>query len=424
MPASELPSPTPPLGRKRLTFGMATYDDFDGVYFTVQAMRLSQPEVLDDVEILVVDNHPEGQAALALKSLERDIPNYRYVPFRSFRSPFVKDVVFREAGGDFVLCVDSHVLLAPGCLSRLFAYLDAHPGSGDLLQGPMFYDDLRSVVTHFEPVWRGAMFGTWATDARGVDPGAEPFEIPMQGLGLFGCYRSAWPGFNPRFRGFGGEEGYLHEKVRRAGGRTLCLPFLRWLHRFGRPLGVPYELTYTDRIRNYLIGWRELGLDPSEMFAHFRELLSEQEREGVLLEAQSDLDHPLAAFDAVYVVHWPDRPEARARMDGEIARLGIGRLVRHVEGTAAFPHREALVEAQKLGLRRVLVLEDDAALDPGAMHELVEAAFSGRPRDGVRVERGVRAGVVVAYHESAYARLLREGTAAGTEEGRTPCQSE
>ena len=56
---------------------------------------------------------------------------------------------------------------------------------------------------------------------------APAFEIPMQGLGLFACRRAAWVGFNTRFRGFGAEEGYIHEKTRQHGGRTLCLPFLR-----------------------------------------------------------------------------------------------------------------------------------------------------------------------------------------------------
>ena len=36
-----------------LTIGMATYDDFDGVYFTLQALRLYQD--LLDTELLVVD---------------------------------------------------------------------------------------------------------------------------------------------------------------------------------------------------------------------------------------------------------------------------------------------------------------------------------------------------------------------------------
>jgi hypothetical protein len=93
------------------------------------------------------------------------------------------------------------------------------------------------------------MWGIWATDRRGKDPEGDPFEIPMQGMGVFSCRKGAWPGFNPMFRGFGGEEGYIHEKFRQAGGRCLCLPWLRWTHRFGRPAGIGHSLTVEEKLR-------------------------------------------------------------------------------------------------------------------------------------------------------------------------------
>ena len=113
------------------------------------------------------------------------------------------------------------------------------------------------------------MWGEWATDDRGLNPDAAPFDIPMQGLELFACRKDAWPGFNPRFRGFGGEEGYLHYKFQKAGKRTLCLPFLRWVHRFGRPTGIPYPNLVEGRLRNYLLGCTELGFDPAPIENHF-----------------------------------------------------------------------------------------------------------------------------------------------------------
>jgi hypothetical protein len=123
------------------------------------------------------------------------------------------------------------------------------------------------------PEWRDGFFGTWQHDDRAGDPDGEPFEIPMHGLGLFACRRKAWPGFNPAFRGFGGEEGYIHEKFRRAGGRTLCLPFLRWLHRFNRPMGCPYANVWDERVHNYLVGFREVGLSTDGVVEHFRAFL-------------------------------------------------------------------------------------------------------------------------------------------------------
>jgi hypothetical protein len=133
------------------------------------------------------------------------------------------------------------------------------------------------------------MYGTWCDDPRAADPTSPPFEIPMHGLGLFAMRTAAWSGFNASFRGFGGEEGYIHEKVRRRGGRTLCLPFLRWLHRFGRPLGPPYVNRWEDRIRNYVIGFKELGLDSTEMETHFGELLGVETSARIFREIRSSL---------------------------------------------------------------------------------------------------------------------------------------
>ena len=68
--------------------------------------------------------------------------------------------MFEEASSPFVLCVDSHVIIVPGALSKLIDYFEAHPDSRDLLQGPMLYDDLRKIATHMEPQWRGGVYGT------------------------------------------------------------------------------------------------------------------------------------------------------------------------------------------------------------------------------------------------------------------------
>jgi glycosyltransferase involved in cell wall biosynthesis len=254
-----------------LTIGMATYNDYNGVYFTLQALRLYQD--LRDTELLVVDNYgcPDTK-----QLVEGWVHGARYVLATEVRgTAAAKDRVFREARGEAVLCCDSHVMFTPGAIRRLKEYYSEHPECPDLLQGPLVYDDLQTISTHFEPVWRGEMWGIWQTDPRGQDPEGEPFEIPMQGMGAFSCRKGAWPGFNPMFRGFGWEEGYIHEKIRRSGGQCLCLPWLRWTHRFGRPAGLGYSLTVEEKLRNYLIGHAELGWDLAPVLAHFSEILPE-----------------------------------------------------------------------------------------------------------------------------------------------------
>ena len=263
----------------RMTVGMATYDDFNGVYFTVQALRLYQD--MQDVELLVVDNF----GCENTKQFVEGWSGGRYVLRTDIQGTAApRDLVFREAAGDIVLCCDSHVLFTKDVIARLKRFYDEHPDCDDLLQGPLLYDDATLISTHLDPVWREEFYGTWATDPRGVDPEGEPFEIPMQGLGAFACRRSAWLGFNPEFRGFGGEEGYIHEKFRQAGRRTLCLPWLRWMHRFGRPSGVPYRLTLDDKLRNYLIGHTELGLDLAPVLNHFSPRLTQERVVAIAVE--------------------------------------------------------------------------------------------------------------------------------------------
>jgi hypothetical protein len=279
---------------RKLTIGMATYDDYDGVYFTIQSIRMYHKEVLNDIEFVIIDNNPSGNHAKPIRELTDWIKEpVQYFPFTKFKSTTVKNKVFEIADTPYVMCIDSHVLLEPGCLKKLIDFYDAGLDNGNLLQGPLIYDDLSNISTHFDLKWSGHMWGTWATDDKGKDIDSPPFEIPAQGMGLFSCRKNSWLGFNKEFRGFGGEEGYIHEKYRKNGKQTLCLPFLKWLHRFGRPSGVPYVNDLKDRFRNYMIGFIELDLDTTELKNHFSQALSKQdieaiEQESILLNKELD----------------------------------------------------------------------------------------------------------------------------------------
>jgi len=274
--------------QKKLTIGMATYDDYDGVYFSVQAIRMFHPDVLNEIEILVIDNHPDGPCNKDLKALGAWIKEYRYISNDTVKGTAVRDLVFRQAQTPYVMCIDSHVFIEPGAIRKLIDYFDTHPDTPDLLQGPMVYDNLKDVATHFEPLWQQGMMGIWSTDERGCDIDAEPFDIPMQGMGLAACRKEAWPGYSSRFKGFCVEEGYVHQKFRNAGARTLCLPFLRWLHRFARPMGVPYENIWEDRIRNYLIAFEEVGLDRTEVIDHFSEYVNPDVVQNVIKQLEDE----------------------------------------------------------------------------------------------------------------------------------------
>ena len=390
---------------------MATYDDFDGVWFTIQSIGMYQPEVLGDVSFLVIDNHPDGPAAPALRDLGAWLPHYRYVPFDGYNGTAVRDMVFREAEADIVCCLDSHVLLRPGSLTHLLDWFSAHPDSRDLLQGPLFYDNLEVGATHLEPTWGAGMYGQWGYDHRVDDPDCAPFEIAMQGLGLFACRKDAWPGLNPRMRGFGAEEGYLHEKFRQRGGRVLCHPKLGWLHRFSRPSGTSYPNIWEDRVRNYHIAWSEIGWDLAPIRAHFRELLAPGvDVDAMFEQARAQAGHPLNAFDGVFCVADDSRS-----CDAHPHPPGISWRTERVAGW-----HEALSRAARRGYQHMLLLDAgtapgsvivpplaerdwDVCLLPGRDADDGEPAPAPGPLGG-----GTLAGLAVAVHERAYKRLLAD----------------
>lgn len=270
---------------------MATADDYDGVFFSIQALRISNIDRLDELEFIVIDNRPDSAEGKATKDICQKTRS-KYIENREWRSTASRDLVFRNAESEWVLCMDPHVLLEPNTIPRILKFIEDNPTANDLYGGALLYDEMKnnSVATNFKPVWRSQMYGIWESQPRGADPNADPFEIPMHGLGLFMQRKSAWQGFNPLFLGFGGEEGYIHEKTRRAGARNILLPWLRWNHRFERPRGVPYPLVIEERISNYMIGWIETEQNIQDVHDHFT-----QTAPGVDLQAlQAEVDQLLS----------------------------------------------------------------------------------------------------------------------------------
>ena len=83
---------------RKLTIGMATYDDYDGLYFSIQAIRMYHAEVLDDIEFVIIDNNPDSSHGKAVRDLTNWIKEpFQYLPFTKFKSTTVKNKVFPVA---------------------------------------------------------------------------------------------------------------------------------------------------------------------------------------------------------------------------------------------------------------------------------------------------------------------------------------
>jgi hypothetical protein len=230
----------------------------------------------DQVELIVLDNNPEGKHSDAVQNIVKTAKG-KYIPYKEKASSFNKYLITNYSEGKYVLIIDCHVLLVQNAIDVLIDYYNKNPNCKNLIQGPLLYGDLKTVSTHFDPVFRGDMYGIWATNKEAYEKG-EPFEIPMQGMGCLSFEREFWPGINERFIGFGAEEGYIAEKFRLNGGKNICIPQLKWMHRFGRPAGVKFPLALEDRVWNYFIGWLEIHKDPEhqmikDIYNHFKDKL-------------------------------------------------------------------------------------------------------------------------------------------------------
>lgn len=323
-----------------LTIASATFEDFDGTYFTFQNAKFQIPEGYRSggVEFLLLDNSPDTEHGKLCRDLIANMQadgtpvKYATLGDKIGTSPS-RDALFKHATGKFVLVTDCHVILRPEVLPKILEFLrriDGDPEMEDnIYSGPIEMDTMIGFATHYADLWRDQMWGIWATGWRcgcgmedatnfqlmerdgraaveslSMDPvplkecygcgrhfpiskwagheqafrkagyiplqeTMDPVEIPGMGLGQFLVKRESWLGFHEHARGFGGEELYIHEKYRQAGRKAILLPWMWWLHRFGRVGGVKYPLTLYNKVRNYVLEFQELGRSVDVLHEHF-----------------------------------------------------------------------------------------------------------------------------------------------------------
>jgi hypothetical protein len=251
------------------TVGIATYDDYSGLYFTIQSLRLYHQLVN---EIIIIDNNPnseDGNLNKLFSTYGSDNFKIKYVKYEDKKTSFCKEQVFKYASNEYVVVCDSHILFYPKAFNKLQKFYNKHHKKYDFIQGPLIYDNNLKISTHLKPEWGSHFYGVWDTKITND----EWFEIPAQGMGVFSCKKNEWLGFNKLFTGFGGEEYYIHEKYKQAGGRCICVNGFRWMHRFNKPDKATFPNNLEDRFRNYIIGRIELNQKYDDVIYAFSEQL-------------------------------------------------------------------------------------------------------------------------------------------------------
>lgn len=376
-----------------LSIGMAVVNDFQGMMFTAMSLQLqAKRELSHPVEIIVIENQNTSRPCPLTKEF-CEKAGFTYQHFRkTYGTAAPRDEIFNIAKNKIVWSVDSHILQQQGSLRAVVKYFQDRPESLDLVSGPLLDESGGVMATNWAPQWREGMYGTWHSHKAGMASGS-PFEIPLMGLGSFAMRKAAWPGFHPKMRSFGGEEGYIHEKVRQRGGMCMCIPQAGWWHRFSKPAGGNYTNTWEDRIFNYLVGWVDLGKDPHEVIQHFHEFKKGQ---------AVDIAIEMCRKEGIII---PNAPRARPKPKIKVLSVADATLEDNIKahtGPAILTPRtitclcptfnrlgdkdqqallEEAIEAflrQTYPHKRLLILNDNPQQDAEFQHELVKVVNTGR----------------------------------------------
>lgn len=249
-----------------LTIGFATYSDFDGIYFTLNSLKLHHS--VEDCEILVVDNNPSWNRAHEVKRL-CEYTGAKYIPYGdNIGIVPSRNKIIEEASNDYILICDGHVLFEQRSIQNLKNYYKINPDYNGLLFGVISSHANTLPITHLQDYWHRERWGIPGFDSRGLNPHNSPFSIPAGSGGCFSFKKSEWLGYNPNFVGYGGEEHYICIKYHQNGRPVLCHPGLRCIHRYERET-VPFPLTQLNKVRNYAIGLKELGMSLDRLKNHF-----------------------------------------------------------------------------------------------------------------------------------------------------------
>ena len=198
------------------------------LWFTLQG--LMHAGFNEHVEILVVDNEPSADVREVCEYFSR--PCLRYVEAGEIKGVnYPRSVGASQARGEWLLVLDSHVLMQPGSWAQIRDRIEsgAYPPRALIHFGVSFGAPL--VWGAYRLTFDTNFWGTWhhlvPADAQ------QPYPIAATGNWAFLTRLSDWQlcgGFNEEFRGYGGDEIYLQLKYWRAGGQVLLDPLVCGSH--------------------------------------------------------------------------------------------------------------------------------------------------------------------------------------------------
>ena len=258
-------------GMPHLSIVIPTFNQPAELWFTLQC-ALQQLKLLEEKytndwwEIVVADNVRGGDKLT--KKIVGDLHDkrVRYLNSSAVQSPYhPRNDGAAAAKGEWLLFLDSHVLMSPSFFERVAQ--STHPHTRERFRYP------DNAIVHY-PVIFGNRTRKWGhyklkldTDFWGSWGPKAPTDRAISEIGATGiwamCMRRSWyldelKGFNPLFKGYSGGEPYLDLKSWCLGGSVLIDAGVYGAHYSGPR---SYGAQWRDRIRNFALAIEVL--DPS-----------------------------------------------------------------------------------------------------------------------------------------------------------------
>jgi len=229
------------------------------LWFTLQSLCIHQSvREHGDVEIIVADNDPvipRGKKVNQAEDIVRGLnlgDRARWIDAHHVKSPYYpRDTGAAHATGDWLLFLDSHVLLSPGFIAGLLDDLYGyHPET--ITHYPVTFRYPTRKYGHYdlESVMTTTFWGLWKHLARNTDT---PYPIGASGIWAYCVRRDFYEfigGFNPHFEGYSGGEPYLDLKAWNLGAGVFLDPRRHGAHWSGPR---SYSANYKDRVRNFAL---------------------------------------------------------------------------------------------------------------------------------------------------------------------------
>lgn len=252
----------------KLSIVIPTRNELPCLWFTLQGL-LQQRVDFNQIEVIVVDNEVERPLVRdkdqASQKMLKDahFPKSQWLGADLVKSPYhPRNEGAKHATGEWLLFLDSHVLLCPSFLQHI---LDHLPSEDDTITHFPVSFGSPTLYGHYELRLGGDFWGGW----KGLRKAEVlvPYRIAATGIWAFlvgrDYYNNVLEGFNPNFVGYGGGEPYLDLKCWMLGGSVWIDPRVDGVHYSG-PRG--YGQQWAERIRNFALAISVI--DPKRISTH------------------------------------------------------------------------------------------------------------------------------------------------------------